>query len=167
MVGAHQVALFRFRNVVAVALEGIGEDVARALLVEPRELAVAAQENAAQHEVLDALGMVLRVDEGQRRAPEPPNTTHVSMPRCSRSCSMSETDAMVVLSSSSAHGVERPQPLIELDDAPVVWIEVAAVIGLAAAAGPPWMTSTGAPSGLPETSHATVCRSVTSSMPSS
>ena len=31
VVGAHQVALFRFRNVVAVALEGIGEDVARAL----------------------------------------------------------------------------------------------------------------------------------------
>ena len=66
VVGAHQITSLRFRDVVAVALEGIGEDVARALLVEPRELAVAAQENAAQHEVLDTLRMVLRVNERQR-----------------------------------------------------------------------------------------------------
>src|SRR6185369_8016240 len=51
------------------AFPRVGEEAARALLVEPVDLALAQQEDAAQHELGDAVGMLLRVRERERRAP--------------------------------------------------------------------------------------------------
>lgn len=65
VVRPHQIATLWLGDMVAIALERVGENVACTLLVEPREFTLTAQENTSKHKVLDALGMVLRVDEGE------------------------------------------------------------------------------------------------------
>ena len=52
-------------------LPRVGKDPARALLVEPEQLAPAQQEDAAQHERLAALGVRLGVGQRKGAAPAP------------------------------------------------------------------------------------------------
>ena len=69
MVGRDHVVTLRGRDVRPVGLPQIGEDLGGAVLIEPRDLAPAQQEDAAQHELGDTLGMLLGVGQGQRAAP--------------------------------------------------------------------------------------------------
>ena len=94
---AQEIAALLRRDVRLELAPGLGEDPARALLIEPADLLRADQEDAAQHQLRHPLRMRLGV--GQRE-----------MPRCSRSSSMSLTRSQVVFSSRLAKGVLRPQP---------------------------------------------------------
>lgn len=65
----HQVVALVLRDRRQVILPVVGEQPAGAFLVEPAELVRAAQEDAAQDQCLDPLGMGLRVGQRQGRPP--------------------------------------------------------------------------------------------------
>src|SRR6185436_4087018 len=70
VVGAHHVPALLRRDRLEVGLPHVGEDLARAaLLVEPLELALAQEEDAAQRERLAARRVRLGVGERERAAP--------------------------------------------------------------------------------------------------
>src|SRR5215831_4959924 len=63
------IAALRFRDDALVLLPHVGEDCARAFLVEPVNLFRAAQKDSAQRERTDALWMSLRVSQRKSAAP--------------------------------------------------------------------------------------------------
>jgi hypothetical protein len=69
MVGAQEIVAFIERNGVAVALPGVGKYLRGAVLIEPADLGIAQQENPAQHDFADALGIGLRIGQRQGAAP--------------------------------------------------------------------------------------------------
>src|SRR5690606_11798801 len=71
VIGGEQIAALVFRDRRQIVLPALGEDHARAVLVEPLELLAPQQKNAAQHELADGLRMLLGVCERERAAPGP------------------------------------------------------------------------------------------------
>ncbi|GAA10626.1 hypothetical protein GOALK_002_00910 [Gordonia alkanivorans NBRC 16433] len=70
MVGGDQVAVALVRrDRLEVGLPHVGEDVRRAAVVVPVDLAATQQEDPAQHQFGDPVGMRLRIGETQRRTP--------------------------------------------------------------------------------------------------
>ena len=69
VVGVQQIAALGLGDRREVVLPRVGEEAARAVLVEPVDLALAQQEDAAQHQLGHALGVRLRVGERERAAP--------------------------------------------------------------------------------------------------
>src|SRR5262249_17622553 len=111
MIGAQQASALGRRNGCEVTLPGVGEEMAGAAgLVEPSDLVRPAEEDAAQHEAEDALGVGHRIGEPKGAAPAAAEDDPRTMPNASRRRSMSATRSQVVFSASSACGVERPEP---------------------------------------------------------
>src|SRR5262249_42128404 len=69
VVRVDQVVTFSPRNRGDVVFPAIGEQGAGAFLVEPIDLPLAEQEDAAKYQLAHALRMSFRVREGERRAP--------------------------------------------------------------------------------------------------
>lgn len=70
MVRGDQIAVaLVLRDRLEIGLPDVGEDVRGAAVVVPVDLAAAQQEDAAQNEFGDPVGMRLRVGESQRRPP--------------------------------------------------------------------------------------------------
>ena len=135
MVGAHEVAAFRLRDVVSVPFERVWEDMARTFLVKPCKFALTAQKDATEHEVLHTLRMVLGVDEGERRAPRAAeHHPFVDAQVFAELLNVGHGRHGRVVFKFSPWRRAATATLIELDDAPMVRIEVTAVIGLAAPA---------------------------------
>ena len=69
VVGTHQVVTFRLRDRSDEPLPGVGEQVARSVLVEEPQLVGPHEEDAAQHQLGHPLRMRLCVRQRQRRTP--------------------------------------------------------------------------------------------------
>ena len=69
MVGGEQIAALGLGDVREVRLPGVGIEDRRAALVEPVDFLLAEQENAAEHEFGNPIGMRLGIGQGKRRAP--------------------------------------------------------------------------------------------------
>src|SRR6202011_5144253 len=71
MIGGDEVAALAFRDRLQERLEGIGQDVGGAFLIEPEKLLAAKGKDAAKDQLADPLRMGLGIGEGQARAPRP------------------------------------------------------------------------------------------------
>ena len=69
VIGRHQVAALVLRDRGQEPLPGVGKQHRGAVLVEPAQLALGQQEDAAQDQAVDAVGMGDGVGQGQGRAP--------------------------------------------------------------------------------------------------
>src|SRR5262249_3649768 len=67
--GVEKIAALSFGYGADVPIERVGINVAGAILVEPIDLALTQQEDAAQHKASDALGVLRGVSQRERRAP--------------------------------------------------------------------------------------------------
>ena len=64
MIGGEQIALFGRGDVGEVRLPGVGIEDRRSALVEPIDFLLAQEEDAAENEFGDAIGMGFGVGEG-------------------------------------------------------------------------------------------------------
>ena len=75
-----------------------------AAVVVEVELTAAECKDSSQHKLCDAVTVLLGVRQAKRAAPGATEACHRSMPRCSRSRSISETKCQVVFALRSAPG---------------------------------------------------------------
>ena len=85
---------------------------------------------------------------------EPPKTCHFSIPRCSRTLSVSETRSHVVFASRLAYGVDFPQPRWSKTTMRYLsgW-KKRRTLGSDPPPGPPWRNTAGLPFGFPLSSQ--------------
>src|SRR6266540_3725047 len=105
---------------------GVGEQVARPFLVEPAELAPSQEKDPAEHDALAAVGMRLRVGEGERAAPaaaehDPP--VDPEMP--AKLLRVLHQIPGRVLAKLGVRGALAAAALVEQDDPPLSRIEIA------------------------------------------
>lgn len=91
-----------FRDVRQKWLLGVGVKNRCTALIEPVNLLMAQQANAAKNQLGDTLRIRLRVGERQRGAPRAAEDLPALNAQVARSFSISSTSAHVVLSSSDA-----------------------------------------------------------------
>src|SRR5437867_5023499 len=128
VVRLHEVAALAWRDRLQVPLPGIGEEVAGPLLVEPLQLFPSKQEDAAEDETLDPLGVCLAVREGERAAPastedDPPVDAGV----LTKPLDVCDEVPGRVLPQLGVGRAPPASPLIEQDHAPLPRMEVAPV----------------------------------------
>ncbi len=110
VIAAEQVATLRRGQELRERAPRLGKHVAHPVH-EPVELRGSREEDAAQHESETALRMRLGVRERQRRAPRAAEQQPTARSRDARAGARDRRrGARVVLSASSATGVERPAP---------------------------------------------------------
>ena len=137
LVGGHVVASLLGRDRGLEHLPHLGEELVRAALVEPEELAAAQEEDAAQHHLGDPLRVLLGVGQRERRSPAaaehlPPVDAQV------RSYALDVGDQVPrrVLSDLRVGPALAAAALVEQDDAVALGIEEAPVARVGAVARP-------------------------------
>jgi hypothetical protein len=131
VMGAQQASALGWRNGLDITFPGVGEGMARAArLVEPGDLVRPTEEDAAQHEAEDVLGVSHRIAEPERAAPaaaedDPPGNAQ----RLAKALDVGDEVPGGVLGEL---GMRRAAPgalLVEEDDPVVRRIEEAPVAG--------------------------------------
>src|SRR5579863_7534599 len=137
VVGTQEVVALVDRDGVAVGLPGIGENLRCTVLIEPADFGVAQQENPAQHEFADALGIGLRVGERQGAAPGPSKYQPALYPQVSaQSLDVGDQVPGRILDQACARAAAPAASLIEHHDAIVSRVEELARALVGAGAGP-------------------------------
>ena len=131
VVRTDHVRAFVLRDQLDVRLPQFGLDAPGAILVEPPDVPSSAQEDAAQDESRDPLGMGLRICKRERRTPgaaehEPGADAEVA----ADSLDVPDQVRGGVLVQLRVRARAPAAALVEQDDAPVLWVEEAAVEGL-------------------------------------
>src|SRR5579871_238255 len=136
MRGAQQASALGRRNGCEVALPGVGEKMAGAAgLIEPIDLVRSAEEDAAQHEAEDALGVGHRIGEPKGAAPaaavdDPPRDAE----RLAKALDVGDEVPGGVLGELRMRRRATGAALLEEDDPVMRRIEEAPVVGEKAAA---------------------------------
>ncbi len=136
VVGEEEVTALGLGDGREVVLPRVGEDRARAALVEPVDLLLAEEEDAAQHELGDALGVGLGVGQREGRPPgaaedHPAVDAEVGAEALDVG---DERPGGVVVEARVRRALPAPA-LVELDDAVALGVEEPPVLRVAPAAG--------------------------------
>ena len=152
VVRREQIAALGFGNMGEVRLPSIGIEHRRAALVEPVDLLLAEQEDAAEHEFGDTIGMSLGIGEGESGAPRSAKHLPPLNVQGARGVfSMSATRSQVVFASRRRVWCAlAASALVEVHDAVLFGMEEAALLwDRSRRPGPPCRNTTGLPEGLP------------------
>ena len=137
MVGAQEIVALVERDRVAIGLPRIGKNVRGAVLIEPADLGIAQQENSAQHEFADALGIGLRIGERQGAAPRSAEyQPALDAEMLAQSLDVGDQMPGRVLDEAGARPAASAAALIEHHDAVVLRVEELPRALVGAGAGP-------------------------------
>src|SRR5271165_822581 len=124
MVGAQKVIALVEGDRVAVGLPRVGKYVRGAVLIEPADFGVPQQENSAQYDFADALGVGLRIGQGQRAAPGSAEYQPALDPKMlAQSFDVRDQMPGRVLDQARARAAAAAAALVEHDDAVMTRVE--------------------------------------------
>src|SRR5262249_5795018 len=119
-----------------VILPGVGEEGVGAALVEPVDLLLAQHEDTAQHELGDALGVLLGVRERERAAPgAAEHLPAIDLEVLAEALHVGDEVPGGVVVEAGVGPALAAAALVEQDDAVSLGVEEAALLGLGATAG--------------------------------